>query len=96
MGAEFFSTTPQLAPDPGARRRNGMGPRLRQVHRWMSIVFTLTVVASFAAITRGPVPAGITYSPLLVLTVTGLYMFARQYGFGRRRSALTPIERLIG
>ncbi|WP_197277131.1 hypothetical protein [Sphingomonas profundi] len=101
MGAEFFSITPQPAPDPGTRtrRRNGMGPRPRQVHRWMSIVFTLTVVANFAAMTRGPVPAGITYSPLpplLFLTVTGLYMFARQYGFGRRRPALTPIERLIG
>lgn len=57
-----------------------MSARLRQVDRWMSIVLSLTVAANLAAPTRGPVPALITYSPLpplLVLTLTGAYMFAR-------------------
>ena len=79
MGAEFFSVEPRPARDV-ERSPAGMPRRLRQCHRWTSIVFTLTVAANSAALTRGPVPALITYSPLpplLVLTITGLYMFAR-------------------
>ena len=52
---------------------------VRQIHRWVSIVFTLTVIANFAAMTRGQPPAWITYSPLLplaLLALTGLYLFA--------------------
>lgn len=55
---------------------------IRQFHRWMSILFTLTVVANFAAMTSGQPPAWITYSPLLplfLLLITGLYMFALPY-----------------
>ena len=54
----------------------------RQIHRWLSIVFTLTVLANFAAMTQGPPPAWITYSPLpplALLLFTGLYMFALPY-----------------
>lgn len=55
---------------------------IRQSHRWVSMLFTLTVVANFAAMTQGPPPAWITYSPLLplfVLMLTGLYLFALPY-----------------
>ena len=55
---------------------------IRQGHRWLSIVFTLTVVANFAAMTQGPPPAVITYSPLLplfLLMFSGLYLFALPY-----------------
>ncbi|SMY08446.1 hypothetical protein [Flavimaricola marinus] len=51
---------------------------IRQIHRWTSIAFTLTVIANFVAMALGPVPAAITYSPLpllFVMLVTGLYMF---------------------
>ena len=41
-----------------------MSKRIRQFHRWVSIVFTLTVLANFAAMTQGQPPAVITYSPL--------------------------------
>jgi hypothetical protein len=61
---------------------------IRQSHRWLSIVFTLTVVANFAAMTRGQPPAWITYSPLLPLALllfSGLYLFALPY-LSRRRS----------
>ncbi len=54
----------------------------RQIHRWTSIVFTLTVLANFAAMTQGPPPAWITYSPLLplaILLLSGLYMFVLPY-----------------
>ena len=63
---------------------------IRQVHRWLAILFTLTVVANFVAIAAlGTPPAWITYSPLLplfLLMFTGLYMFALPYVAKRRRS----------
>jgi cellulose synthase/poly-beta-1,6-N-acetylglucosamine synthase-like glycosyltransferase len=55
---------------------------VRQSHRWLSIVFTLTVIANFAAMTRGQPPAWVTYSPLLPLALllfSGLYLFALPY-----------------
>lgn len=58
------------------------GKGIRQFHRWTSIVFTTSVVANFAAMTHGPPPAWITYSPLpplFLLLFSGLYMFALRY-----------------
>ena len=55
---------------------------LRQIHRWLSIVFTATVVANFVAMARGEPPAWVVYSPLLplfLLLFTGLYLFALPY-----------------
>jgi hypothetical protein len=57
---------------------------IRQTHRWLSIVFTLTVVANFVALAVGPEqpPALVTYSPLLplaLLLLTGLYLFVLPY-----------------
>ena len=58
---------------------------IRQIHRWLAIAFTLTVIANFVAlgIGKGQQPAAwITYSPLAplgLLLVTGLYMFALPY-----------------
>ena len=62
---------------------------IRQFHRWVSIAFTVTVIANFAAMTQGPPPAWITYSPLFPLALllfTGLYLFALPYA-ARWRSA---------
>jgi cellulose synthase/poly-beta-1,6-N-acetylglucosamine synthase-like glycosyltransferase len=59
-----------------------MSKWIRQVHRWLAILFTLTVLANFAAMTRGTPPAFITYSPLpplFLLMFTGLYMFSLPY-----------------
>ncbi|HVJ80010.1 MAG TPA: hypothetical protein VNC50_02975 [Planctomycetia bacterium] len=55
---------------------------IRQFHRWVSIAFTLTVIANFVAMARGTPPPWVTYSPLLplfLLLVTGLYLFALPY-----------------
>jgi len=56
---------------------------VRQTHRWLSILFTLAVIANFVAIAAmGTPPAWITYSPLLplfLLLFSGLYMFALPY-----------------
>jgi hypothetical protein len=54
----------------------------RQTHRWLSILFTLTVIANFAVRPFGEPPAWLTYSPLLplfLLLFSGLYMFALPY-----------------
>ena len=58
--------------------------RIRQIHRWVSIVFTVTVIANFVALAQGggTPPPWITYSPLpplAFLLFTGLYMFALPY-----------------
>ena len=55
---------------------------IRVTHRWLSIAFTLTVVANFVAMTQGPPPAWVTYSPLaplFFLLFSGLYLFALPY-----------------
>jgi len=57
---------------------------IRQSHRWLSIVFTVTVIANFVARARGagePAP-WITYSPLFPLALllfSGLYLFMLPY-----------------
>jgi hypothetical protein len=60
---------------------------IRQIHRWVSIVFTLTVAANFVALSQGTPPAWITYAPLLPLALllfTGLYLFVLPYALKRR------------
>jgi hypothetical protein len=55
---------------------------LRQIHRWLSIAFTVTVIANFVAMGLGQSPPWLVYSPLpplAFLLFTGLYMFALPY-----------------
>ena len=70
---------------------------MRQTHRWVSIVFTATVIANAIALAtrHGMPPPWITYSPLpplFLLLITGLYMFALPYAarWRRRRIPGTP------
>ena len=63
---------------------------IRQVHRWVSIAFTVTVTANFIALAQrsGTPPPWVTYSPLLPLALllfSGLYLFVLPYA-ARRRS----------
>ena len=66
---------------------------IRQLHRWIAIAFTLTVIANFAAmgINGGAMPPPwITYAPLpplALLMLSGLYLFALPYLSGRRQKA---------
>lgn len=63
---------------------------IRQTHRWLSIAFTLTVVANFAARAQGQAAAWLTYSPLLPLALllfTGLYLFVLPYAAKWREQA---------
>lgn len=63
---------------------------IRQSHRWLSIVFTATVIANFVALAQAGgamPPPWITYSPLPPLAfmlLTGLYLFALPYIAKRR------------
>jgi hypothetical protein len=62
---------------------------IRQLHRWLSIIFTVTVIANFTAMALGKPPSWIVYSPLLplfLLLFTGLYMFVLPYTVTRRRA----------
>ena len=59
--------------------------------RWVSIAFTVTVIANFVALALGQgqqPPPWVTYSPLLPLALllfTGLYMFVLPYATRWRR-----------
>ena len=65
---------------------------IRQSHRWLSIAFTVTVIANFVAMGLGQPPAWVVYAPLLplfLLLFTGLYMFVLPYAAkwrGERRA----------
>ena len=58
---------------------------IRQTHRWLSIIFTLTVLANFVAMGLGKgamPPPWVTYSPLpplFLLLFSGLYLFVLPY-----------------
>jgi hypothetical protein len=58
---------------------------IRQFHRWVSIIFVLTVIANFVVMGLNggqQPPAYITYSPLLplfLLMFSGLYLFVLPY-----------------
>ena len=61
---------------------------IRQVHRWVSVIFTVTVIANFIALSQGVPPPWVTYSPLLPLAVllfSGLYLFVLPYAAKWRR-----------
>jgi len=65
---------------------------IRQVHRWLSIAFTVTVIANIVALStgEGKPPDWITYSPLLplaLLMLSGLYMFFQPYVARRRATS---------
>ena len=66
---------------------------IRQTHRWLSIAFTVTVIANFVAMTQGPPPAWVTYSPLpplALLLFSGLYMFVLPYAGRIRKGPRGP------
>jgi len=55
---------------------------IRQFHRWVSIIFTLTVIVTFIALAQEKPVVWVSYVPLLplaLLVLTGLYLFALPY-----------------
>jgi hypothetical protein len=70
---------------------------VRQIHRWLSIIFTAVVIAIFIALGMGREPAAWVYFlpllPLALLMLTGLYLFALPYAARWRggRGAAGPV-----
>ena len=68
---------------------------IRQFHRWLSMIFTVIVLAIFVMLGAGSEPAAWVYYlpllPLALLMITGLYMFvlphAVRWRSGRRTGA---------
>jgi hypothetical protein len=60
--------------------------RIRQIHRWLSIAFTLAVIVNVVAMTREVQAVWIgllALFPLMLLMLSGLYMFVQPYVAGR-------------
>nr|WP_249797689.1 hypothetical protein [Bradyrhizobium sp. 199] len=62
---------------------------VRQIHRWLSMAFTLAVIANIVAMTMQVQAVWIGFLalvPLIPLLATGLYLFALPY-LGQRGGA---------
>jgi len=55
---------------------------IRQIHRWLSIAFTVAVIINGVAVARGKYTGWVgllALLPLALLTFTGLYLFVLPY-----------------
>lgn len=55
---------------------------IRQIHRWLSIIFTLAVIFNIIALARKEQAVWVgllALFPLLLLLLTGLYLFVLPY-----------------
>ena len=80
MNAAFFSPRPRSTSLVQQQVPANGRQRARHIHRWVAMVFTLTVAANFAVMPWGQPRAWITYAPLpplLFLLGTGLVMLVR-------------------
>ena len=72
--------------------RHRWSTRIRQLHRWLSMAFTLTVVATFVALAQEEPVVWVSYLPLLPLALllfSGLYLFVLPYVAKRRGERAT-------
>jgi len=71
---------------------------IRQIHRWLSIIFTIGVIANIINIfgmgqEQPAVWVGMmALIPLILLLLTGLYMFALPYVARSASRRVTPAE----
>jgi cytochrome b len=62
---------------------------IRQTHRWLSIAFTLGVIGYIVVMSQGQPPAWVglfALAPLILLLLSGLYLFALPYAAKWRRA----------
>ncbi len=62
---------------------------IRQVHRWLSVTFTVAVIVNVAALVRKEQAVWVgllALFPLALLLLTGLYLFALPYATRWRSS----------
>ena len=68
---------------------------IRQTHRWLSIAFTVSVIATFVALGQEKPVVWVSYVPLLPLALllfTGLYLFVLPYATKRRSGGRTDVR----
>ena len=61
---------------------------IRQIHRWLSVAFTVAVIVNLAALGQGEPAIWVgllALVPLILLLLTGLYLFALPYAAKLRR-----------
>ena len=61
--------------------------RIRQFHRWMSVVFTAAVIVTTVVLAQDKPPVWVSYlalPPLFLLWLTGVYLFVLPYVTKRR------------
>jgi heme A synthase len=61
---------------------------IRQIHRWLAMTFTVTVIVTFVALAQEEPAVWVSYVPLLplaLLLLTGLYLFVLPYATRWRR-----------
>jgi hypothetical protein len=68
---------------------------VRQIHRWVAVTFTVTVIVTVVALAQAEPIVWVSYVPLLPLALlffTGLNMFARPYVVRWRNGRSTARE----
>jgi heme A synthase len=61
---------------------------IRQIHRWLAMTFTVTVIVTFVALAQEEPVVWVSYVPLFplaLLLLTGLYLFLLPYATKWRR-----------
>jgi len=79
MSINEMRASPVTTVAASQENRSGLSSWTRLAHRWLGIIFTLTVLANFIVRIWQEPPAWITYSPLPPLFLqmfSGLYLFA--------------------
>ena len=67
---------------------------VRQTHRWLSIAFTVAVIAAFVALGQKEPVVWVSYlplPPLALLLFSGLYLFVLPYANKWRRERRTDM-----
>jgi hypothetical protein len=68
---------------------------VRQIHRWLAITFTVTVIVTFVALAQEEPVVWVSYVPLFPLALllfTGLYLFALPYAAKWRSGRRTAVR----
>ena len=67
---------------------------VRQIHRWLSIAFTVSVIVTLVALAQKPPVVWVSYvplAPLALLLLTGRYLFVLPYAIKWRGGRPTGI-----
>ena len=65
---------------------------VRQIHRWLSIAFTVAVIMNLVALARGQLATWVgllALFPLILLMLSGLYLFVLPYAVKWRSGGIS-------